>query len=156
MKSSSARYILVALAVLLSIGAGLPADRASATELVYQPVNPSFGGNPLNGTFLLNQAQLQNDFDKKNSGGSSGVSGFKTATPLEDFQSQLIRRVLSGLADKIVTSALGTTTGTDISTGSFQFGDFSVDVNDTGSVIQVTIQNQLTGESTHVEVPVLR
>ena len=34
-----------------------------ATELVYTPINPSFGGNPLNGTWLLNNAQAQNDFD---------------------------------------------------------------------------------------------
>ena len=25
-----------------------------ATELVYEPLNPSFGGNPLNGSFLFN------------------------------------------------------------------------------------------------------
>ncbi|WP_442497797.1 curli assembly protein CsgF [Methylobacter sp. sgz302048] len=34
----------------------------SATELVYRPVSPSFGGNPLNGSFLLNQAAEQNNF----------------------------------------------------------------------------------------------
>ena len=28
-----------------------------ATEIVYTPINPSFGGNPLNGTWLLNNAQ---------------------------------------------------------------------------------------------------
>ncbi|WP_226944972.1 curli assembly protein CsgF, partial [Pseudomonas aeruginosa] len=32
---------------------------AMATELVYAPVNPSFGGNPLNGTYLLNNATAQ-------------------------------------------------------------------------------------------------
>ena len=33
----------------------------SATELVYTPVNPSFGGSPLNGAWLLGSAQAQND-----------------------------------------------------------------------------------------------
>jgi len=33
-----------------------------ATELVYTPVNPNFGGNPLNGPTLLNEAQAQNDY----------------------------------------------------------------------------------------------
>ena len=32
----------------------------SATELVYEPINPSFGGNPLNGSFLLSKANSQN------------------------------------------------------------------------------------------------
>jgi curli production assembly/transport component CsgF len=32
---------------------------ASATEQVYHPVSPTFGGNPLNGNFLLSAAQAQ-------------------------------------------------------------------------------------------------
>ncbi len=31
-----------------------------AGQLVYKPLNPSFGGNPLNGSFLLSKAQAQN------------------------------------------------------------------------------------------------
>ncbi len=34
---------------------------AAATELIYTPVNPVFGGNPLNGPVLLNNAQAQNN-----------------------------------------------------------------------------------------------
>jgi curli production assembly/transport component CsgF len=36
-----------------------PALTASASSLVYHPVNPNFGGNPLIGTFLLQEAQAQ-------------------------------------------------------------------------------------------------
>lgn len=32
---------------------------ASASEMVYHPVSPSFGGNPFNGSYLLQQAQAQ-------------------------------------------------------------------------------------------------
>ncbi|KAB0617096.1 curli assembly protein CsgF [Castellaniella defragrans] len=32
---------------------------APAGQLVYVPVNPSFGGNPLNGSYLLQSAQAQ-------------------------------------------------------------------------------------------------
>jgi hypothetical protein len=38
---------------------------AWATELVYTPINPSFGGNPLNGQFLLGIAQAQNSFTEE-------------------------------------------------------------------------------------------
>ncbi|TMP81697.1 curli production assembly protein CsgF, partial [Pseudoalteromonas ruthenica] len=31
-----------------------------ASELVYTPINPSFGGSPLNASMLLNKAQSQN------------------------------------------------------------------------------------------------
>ena len=32
----------------------------SATEIIYTPINPSFGGNPLNANMLLSKAQAQN------------------------------------------------------------------------------------------------
>lgn len=31
----------------------------AASELVYRPINPSFGGDPLNGNWLLSQATSQ-------------------------------------------------------------------------------------------------
>jgi len=34
---------------------------ALATEQVYHPVSPTFGGNPNNGTFLLSTAQAQGE-----------------------------------------------------------------------------------------------
>jgi len=37
---------------------------ASATEQVYRPVSPTFGGNPLNGNFLLSTAQAQGNGTK--------------------------------------------------------------------------------------------
>ncbi|MEO3997431.1 curli assembly protein CsgF [Mesorhizobium sp. CAU 1732] len=49
--------------VIGSIGA------ASASELVYRPVNPSFGGDPLNGNWLLSQATSQTP-----GGGSPGFT----------------------------------------------------------------------------------
>jgi curli production assembly/transport component CsgF len=46
-----------------------------ATELVYTPINPSFGGNPLNGTWLLNNAQAQNDYDDPDLKKRTSVAG---------------------------------------------------------------------------------
>jgi Type VIII secretion system (T8SS), CsgF protein len=36
-----------------------------ASEMIYRPQNPNFGGNSLNGTFLLQQAQSQGKAVKK-------------------------------------------------------------------------------------------
>lgn len=52
MKISS--VMLVAL--LWGIFSAIP---AAATEQLYRPVSPTFGGNPLNGSFLLSTAQAQ-------------------------------------------------------------------------------------------------
>ncbi|MHA3903955.1 curli assembly protein CsgF [Castellaniella sp. WN] len=48
-------------AILLSALIALPwaSLPASAEQLLYTPVNPSFGGNPLNGPTLLQSAQAQ-------------------------------------------------------------------------------------------------
>jgi len=57
---------------------GLAANMASAGSLTYTPTNPTFGGNPLNGSFLLSQAQAQGAGAK--SGQSSvDLSGLESA-----------------------------------------------------------------------------
>jgi curli production assembly/transport component CsgF len=51
---------------------------ALASELVYHPVNPTFGGNPLNGAPLLSQAQAQGEGVKSGSQGPD-LSGLDKA-----------------------------------------------------------------------------
>ncbi|CAM5210441.1 hypothetical protein CDEF62S_05979 [Castellaniella defragrans] len=40
----------------------LTAAPAMAGQLIYTPVNPSFGGNPLNGSYLLSKAQAEKSY----------------------------------------------------------------------------------------------
>jgi curli production assembly/transport component CsgF len=51
---------------------------AFAQQKVYVPVNPTFGGNPLNGTFLLNSAQAQG-FGPKSGANSPNLTGLDNA-----------------------------------------------------------------------------
>lgn len=51
------------------VGAMVAAGAAQASELVYRPINPSLGGDPLNGNWLLSQATAQTE-----GGGSPGFS----------------------------------------------------------------------------------
>jgi curli production assembly/transport component CsgF len=46
--------LALAAATLFALGGS-----SFAGQLVYQPTNPTFGGNPLNGSFLLSTAQTQ-------------------------------------------------------------------------------------------------
>lgn len=46
--------------VVLSIAAAT-GSAAFASELVYRPTNPSLGGDPLNGNWLLSQATAQTE-----------------------------------------------------------------------------------------------
>ncbi|MFS8047293.1 curli assembly protein CsgF [Rhizobium sp. BR 314] len=64
------------VAVVLSAVAGLP---VFAGQLVYQPTNPTFGGNPLNGSFLLSTAQTQGDGVKSGQQQTPDLSGLNSA-----------------------------------------------------------------------------
>jgi len=44
---------------VLTIAIAAMAGAASASQLVYKPVNPAFGGDPQNGSWLLSQASAQ-------------------------------------------------------------------------------------------------
>jgi curli production assembly/transport component CsgF len=52
---------------------------ASATEQIYRPVSPTFGGNALNGTFLLSTAQAQGNGTKSGQQNSPDLSGLNNA-----------------------------------------------------------------------------
>jgi curli production assembly/transport component CsgF len=55
---------------------------AFATEQVYHPVSPTFGGNPSNGTFLLSTAQAQGSgVNSGNNGPTINFPDFTNATP---------------------------------------------------------------------------
>jgi curli production assembly/transport component CsgF len=67
-------WAIPAIAMLV---ANAPAT-ASASEMVYHPVTPTFGGNPLNGSALLSTAQAQGEGVKSGSQGPD-LSGLSNA-----------------------------------------------------------------------------
>src|SRR5690348_17167148 len=60
------------------VAAILLSGSASATEQVYRPVSPTFGGNALNGNFLLSTAQAQGNGTKSGQQ-SPDLSGLNNA-----------------------------------------------------------------------------
>lgn len=111
------------------------ASSGQATELIYTPVNPSFGGNPQNGAFLLNKAQAQND-NKSNSTEKDFVTRFK-----ESLERNIINSITRGVADGEITD------------GVYDTGDFRIEVASTGNGVMLTITNTETGEITVIEMP---
>ncbi|WP_332769605.1 curli assembly protein CsgF [Pseudomonas koreensis] len=115
------------------------AAAVQATELVYMPVNPSFGGNPLNGTWLLNNAQAQNDHDDPDIQSRSAVAG---TSALERFTSQLQSRLLGQLLDNISTG----------NTGSLSTDSFIVNVIDDSGALSIEVTDRATGEVSEIQV----
>ncbi|MHC8343535.1 curli assembly protein CsgF [Pseudomonas sp. RT6P73] len=110
-----------------------------ATELVYTPINPSFGGNPLNGTWLLNNAQAQNDYDDPDLKDRASVVG---TSALERFTSQLQSRLLGQLLDNISTG----------NTGSLSTDAFIVNVVDDSGALTIEVTDRATGEISEIQV----
>lgn len=110
----------------------------SATELVYTPVNPSFGGSPLNGAWLLGNAQAQNDKKDPDAIDRSSLAG---TSALDRFTSQLESRLLSDLLSDVK----------DGKTGSITTDDFIVNIinDDLGNLV-VNITDRLTGEVSEI------
>ena len=134
--------------VLLACSAAGP---AAATEMVYFPLNPSFGGNPLNGPVLLNSAQAQNKYTDPDEGAGSDLAGAKQLTPLEQFNEMLERSILSRLTSSAVSSIVGA--DGSLKPGSIETGNFNIGIVDLGGgLLQITTTDKTSGASTSFEV----
>lgn len=119
------------------------ANMATASELVYTPINPSFGGSPFNGQWLLDSAQVQNKFTE---------SYEWRREPLEEFQDMLTRQILYRMSTSIINEAFGEY-GEALQPGHYEMGNYHIDISTDGVVITVVIADIVTGNTTTIEVP---
>ena len=135
-----AKKIIMSAVILISM------SHAHASELVYTPINPSFGGSPLNGSMLLNKAQSQNKHK----------APINEKSYAEKFQDSLERAYINRMVREITDLAFGE--GVDDSIFNqdsiFMSGDYEIQVLTSGvDSITVQITNTVTGEVVVVEVP---
>jgi curli production assembly/transport component CsgF len=145
------RKIISAAAIVA--GSALLSTAVFATELVYEPINPSFGGNPLNGAFLLSKANSQN----------AHSAPINERTYDERLQESLERAYINRIVREITDLAFGEQEldddGNPIPSifdqdSLFVSGDFQVElITSNPDSIIVNITNLLTGEVTVVEIP---
>lgn len=141
---------LFAISMVVLVGLCVLPGRVVATELIWVPVNPSFGGYAGNASWLMSSAQIQNKFQKQ-------AEPYKVPERdmLEDFASRLNSQLLYQLANKIVGEAFGEEglLPADQSEAHYTVGTFQVDVTTNLANIMVTLSDTSTGNTTIVEVP---
>lgn len=115
---------------------------AHASPLVYQPINPTFGGNPFNSSHLQQMATTQKQYEKPT----------PRTNPLSDFSDSVTRAIMSRASREIAEAIYGENAQ---DSGSFTFGNATIDFERVGDKIVIDIFDALTGGSTTVEVPVL-
>ena len=135
------RSLLLVCAALAALAA---APQAHAQQFVYTPKNPAFGGSPLNYSWLLSSAQAQNDLKDET------TSRF-TRDPLADFETSLQRQILNQLSRELIFNRFGDLDLTQ--PGTFNLGDFQIEIVPGIDGVSVRVFNLLTGDETIVTVP---
>lgn len=122
---------------------------AASSELTYQPINPSFGGNPLNGSVLMQSAESQNTFKDPNAITSDP---FAEDDPLTGFSKTLNRMVLNVLSQRILTEAFGQDGLAE--SGIFSTDDFTVEIIASDpDAITVILTDPTSANSTTIQIP---
>ncbi|NQZ24752.1 MAG: curli production assembly protein CsgF [Colwellia sp.] len=134
------KKLILALVISISVS-----GYASGSELVYKPINPSFGGSPLNGNFLLGKAQGQN---KHKAPQSTKSFEEKVANAIE-------RATISDIVRKYKDTVLGESVVINNAEDStFISGDYQIDILSSNSdTITIEITDLLTDKVTIIEIP---
>lgn len=123
----------------------LLASPASAQELVYTPINPSFGGDSFNSSHLLGIANAQNDYKDPRA-----VDAGSSQSDL--FLRQLQSRLLSALASQVSDAIFGENPQ---DSGRIVFGDQIIEFTRGLESVRIIITDTLTGGVTEIEIPLL-
>lgn len=137
---------------LLVAGVLLATTPAAAQDLVYTPVNPSFGGNPFNSGHLLGIANLQNDFTAPSRGSGRGATAPENRAA-DIFARQLQSRLLAEVSNDVVEAIFGENPQTQ---GEVVFGDTVIRFNRELTAVNLTIEDRSTGSVTDISVPLLQ
>lgn len=144
------------LLTALAVTATLWSQSVSAQDLVYKPVNPSFGGNPLNSAHLLGTASAQRTATARNTDNGLGGSAPGATTPGQSdadlFVRQLQGRLLSALAAEVTDAIFGANPQEG---GTVTFGTTTVEFTRTVDSIRLVIADNLNGTVTEIVVPQL-
>ena len=117
----------------------------SAQDFVYQPINPAFGGNPYNYSWLLSSAVAQNEFREE-----SDPFDFLDDDPLSGFQDDLNSQILNEISRSLYFNQFGEE---GLSEGFYEFGSYEIDVSTTSEGMQIRIIDITTGSETTVVIP---
>ncbi|HEX4499925.1 MAG TPA: curli production assembly/transport protein CsgF [Scandinavium sp.] len=109
-----------------------------AGNMVFQFVNPNFGGNPNNGAFLLNEAQAQNSY--KAPGGDD--FGYTAPSALDNFTSAIQSQLLNGLLGNVATGK----------PGRLVTNDFIVDIQNSNGQLTLNVTDRSTGKTSTIQV----
>jgi len=139
------RRLMVAFALLFGLAAA-----AQASPMVYQPVNPNFGGSPLNGPFLLGEAASNNYDHLTNPNATANLLGVQQQTTADLLRQALISALISQASTLAINDILG---ANGANSGTFTIGGEIITFVREGGNINITLTDP-SGSQTQVSVPI--
>jgi curli production assembly/transport component CsgF len=131
------------LGVCLLAATIMLAAPASAQDIVYQPVDPTFGGNPFNSAHLFGIANAINDYKDPKAAATAN-------TQQSIFARQLESRLLSALSSQIVDAIFGENPQ---ERGTITFGGQTIDFVRSLEDVTLNIRDDTSGEVTTIVIP---
>lgn len=131
--------------IFLLLFAGLT-NTASGQDIIFKPINPSFGGNSFNSSHLLATAEAQKMKEEKQSASRASQSNS------DRFIRLLESRLYSSLATAVSEAIFGDSAKPN---GTIRFDDQEVTFVNSGGEIKLTINDFSTGQVTNITVPTL-
>ncbi len=117
---------------------------AGASELVYTPINPTFGGNPLNSSQLLAVA------------GAQKPNAPTTTATQQSASQQFLQMLQSQLYASLATSVSNAITGQNAQqSGKIQLGTTQVSWYNSLDGKHITMTDTSTGQVTQITIPVV-
>lgn len=129
------------LLCLIVVGCCSPAS----ADLLYKPINPSFGGDPFNSNHLQALAEAQKQFKESTSSSS-------TQTNSERFLAMLESRLYSSLASQVSEAIFGEDARPN---GTIVFDDQQITFVNTGTEVRLSVTDFTTGQVTNIVIPTL-
>lgn len=140
------RSAVFKLAILTTAGIMISSvPESHASDLVYQPNNPSFGGNPFNSAHLLGVANSINKY--------KDPSAVDNSDPAQQFLRTIQSRLLSALASQITELIFGENAQ---DSGIIRFDDQQITFVRGIDTVTLTITNLADGSVTEIVVPLLQ
>lgn len=118
-----------------------------ASELTFKFINPSFGGDALYGTYLLQQAQLQNKFKEEKK------SLYQPKSLLERFTESFTSQLLYRMADIMLDQIFGNDNQLPDQEKTYTIGNFRIHFIPGTDTYTFEITDLSTGQTTTIEMP---
>ena len=145
-KNIKRRLITSSIAIL----GCLAAHTSWGTELVYYPINPSFGGNPLNGPILMHSAEAQNKHKDPDMDRGRLTPEIEQPSALDNFNRMLENSILNRLSASAVNEIIG---NDGFQPGIITTENFMINVSDIGNgMLRITTTDIKTNASTSFDI----